>query len=81
MGYIYIMDNYSAIERNEIPFAAPRTNVDVIMLSEVSQRKTISCDTTYVWNLKYDTSELVHRTEIDARTQENAWLATGKRVG
>ena len=40
MWYIYIMDNYSAIERNEIPFAATQMNGEIIMLSEVSQRKT-----------------------------------------
>ena len=33
-------------------------------LSRVRCRKTqVSYDTAYMWNLKYDTNELTHRTE------------------
>ena len=41
MWYIYTMEYYSAIKKNEIlPFATTWTELDGIMLSEISQRKT-----------------------------------------
>ena len=35
---------------------------EIIILSEVNQKekKQIPCDITYVWNLKYDTKELIY---------------------
>ena len=39
--YIYIREYYSAIKKNEIlPFAATWMDLETIILSEVSQRKT-----------------------------------------
>ena len=54
MWYIYIMEYHSAIKKNEImPFAATYVDLEIIILSEVSQtEKTISYDITYMWNLK-----------------------------
>ena len=42
MWYIeYLMECYSATEKNEIiPFAATRMNLEIFILSEVRQRKT-----------------------------------------
>ena len=41
MWYIYTMEYYSAIKKNEIlPFAAMWMELEGIMLSEISQRKT-----------------------------------------
>ena len=41
MWYIYIMEYYSAIKKNEIlPFATIWMEVKCVMLSEISQRKT-----------------------------------------
>ena len=41
MWYIYTMENYSAIKKNEIlPFATTWVELEGIMLSEISQRKT-----------------------------------------
>ena len=44
--------DYSAIKRNEIElFVATWMDLEIIILSEVSQRK-ISYNITYMWNLK-----------------------------
>ena len=51
------MDYYSAIKKNEIlPFAATWIDLEGIMLSEISQTKTLY-DITYMWNIK-DTTGL-----------------------
>ena len=40
MWYIYSMEYYSAIEKNEIlPFAAAWMELEIIILSEVSQKE------------------------------------------
>ena len=51
MRYIHIMEYYSAIKENEImPFAATWVDLEIIVLSEVSQRQIY--DITYRQNLK-----------------------------
>ena len=46
-----------------MPFAATWMDLEIIILSEVSQKeKDISYDITYIWNLKYDTNELIYET-------------------
>ena len=50
--YIYTMDYYSAIKKNEImPYAATWMQLEIIILSEVNQRQ-ISHAITYLRNLK-----------------------------
>ena len=50
--YIYIMEYYSAIKKNEIiPFAATFLDLEIILLNEVNQRQ-ILYNITYIWNLK-----------------------------
>ena len=70
MWHIYTMEYYSAIKKNEImPSAATWMDPEIITLSEVRQRKTnIISDITYMWNLKYDTNELIYETETDSQT-------------
>ena len=45
---------YSAIKKNElIPFAATGMDLDIIILTDVSQRKRqMSYDTAHTWNLR-----------------------------
>ena len=77
MWYIYTMEYYSAIKKNEImPFAATRMDLEIIILSEVSQKeRQMPYDITYVQNLKYDTNELIYETETDSQTQRtDLWL-------
>ena len=61
MWYIYTTEYYKAIKRNEImPFAATRMDLEIVILSEVSQK---SYDITYMWNLKNNTNESVDKTD------------------
>ena len=39
------------------------------------------CDITSMWNLKYDTNELIYETETDSHTQRRLFIAKGRRVG
>ena len=70
MWYKYTMEYYSAIEKDEImPFAATWMDLEIIILSEVSQtEKDKYHGITCVWNLKNDTNELIYKTEIDSQT-------------
>ena len=54
MWYIYMMDYYSAIKKNEImPSAATGMDLEIIILSDTSQTgKDKYNDITYMWNLK-----------------------------
>ena len=64
------MEYYSAIKKNEImPFAATWMQLEIIILSEVSQ-KDVPYDITYTWNLKYDTDELIYGTKQTHRHKE-----------
>ena len=67
---MWTMEYYLAIEKNEImPFAATWMDLEIIILSKVSQReRQIPYDITYMWNLKYDTNELIYETETDSQT-------------
>ena len=51
-----------------MPFLATWTDLEVIILIEVSQAKNRSYNFYYMWNLKYDTSELIYKTETDSQT-------------
>ena len=75
---ICTMKCYAAIPRNEImPSAATRMDPEVIVLSEVSQTET----TIIMWNLDYDTDELIYETVTDSQTQRtDLWLPRGRKV-
>ena len=71
MWYIYTVEYYSAMKKNKtMPFAATWMDLEIIILSEVSQKEKdkhhmISLN---MWNLKYDTNELIYKTETDSQT-------------
>ena len=56
MWYIYTMEYYSVIKKNEImPLAVIWMELEIITLSEVSQKDKYHMIITYMWNLKCDT--------------------------
>ena len=68
MWYIYTMEYYSAIEKNEImPFAATWMDLEIIILSKVRERQ-ISYEITNMWSLvKNGTEKLPDKTESDSK--------------
>ena len=63
------MEYYSAIKKNKImPFAATLMDLEIIILSEVSQTEKNKYTTSLIWNLKNDTNELIYKTETDSQT-------------
>ena len=53
MWYIYTMEYYSTIKKNEIrPFAAKWMDLEINMLSEVSQTEKDKYDIDYTQNIK-----------------------------
>ena len=69
------MEYYSAIKRKEITaFAATWMDLEIIMLSEVSQTETPTSNAiTHMWNLKTGHNELLCRTDTDSQTLKNLW--------
>ena len=52
-----------------MPFVAIWMDLDIIMLSTMTEReRQIPYDITYMWNLKYDTNDLIYETETDSQT-------------
>ena len=46
-------------------------DIEIIILNEVSQmeEKQTPCDATYVWNLKYDTKDLIQNRLVDIKSK------------
>ena len=67
LWYIHTMEYYSVIKKNEImPFAATWVDLEMIILSEVSQtEKDKYHDITYMWNLK----KMIQRTYLQNRNR------------
>ena len=68
MWYIYTVEYYSALKKNDImPFAATWMDLEIIILSEVSQiKRNIIRYPLYVESFKNDTNELIYKTETDS---------------
>ena len=50
-----------------MPFSATWMQLDILILSEVSQKDKHHI-ITYMWNLKYGTNEPIYKTEADSQT-------------
>ena len=59
-----------------MPFPAEWMDPEIIILSEVSQRKTNTIYVTYMWNPKDFTNESTYKTETDSQIQKNKLLVT-----
>ena len=72
--HIYTMEYYSAIKKDEIlPFAAIWMDLDIIILSEVSQTEKdkyhMICFFSLICEiLKNDINEHIYKTEIESQT-------------
>ena len=65
--YIYTMEYYSAIKKNEImPFAAMWMHLEIIILREISEKEKDKYH--MIWNLKYGTNEPIYKRETDSQT-------------
>ena len=73
---VCVLEYYSAVKENEImPFAAIWMDIEILVLSEVSQTEIsesqlgeMSYDIPYMWNLKRnDTNDLTYKPETDLR--------------
>ena len=62
-------------------FAATWMELEIIILSKSERERQILYDITYMWNLKYDTDELVHKTETDLQRENRLRLPRGRRDG
>ena len=71
MWYIYTMEYYLAMKKNDVmPFAATWIQQEIIILSEVSQKLTNTIYyITYMWDLKCDTNKPIQEIETDSWTQ------------
>ena len=75
--YIYTMEYYSAIKKNDImPFATTWIKLETLKLSEISQKEKDKYDITYIWNLIYGTNEYIHRKETHG-LGEQTWGCQG----
>ena len=63
MWHIHRREYYSAMKKNDIMLsAATWTELEIIILSEVWCGSHLY-DVTYMWSLKYDTTELIYKTD------------------
>ena len=61
------MEYYSAIKKNKImSFAATWMDLEIVILSEVSQKEKDKYMVSLTCGIKYGTNEPVYKTEIDS---------------
>ena len=64
-----------------MPFAATWMDLEIIILSKSDRERQIPDNITFMWNLKYDTNELIYETETDLQTENRLVVAKGEWVG
>ena len=70
------MEHHSVIIKNEIMPFTTWMQLEILILSEVSQKENDKYhNITYMWNLKYSTNETICETETDSQTcRTELWL-------
>ena len=62
-----------------MPLVTTWMDLQIMLLSKISQKKTNTIWYTYMGNLKYDTVEPIYETEKDSVTQRrDLWLPVGR---
>ena len=73
------MEYYSAIKKWNNAISAIWVALEIIILSEVSQRKSNIIYHLYVESKKYDTNELIYKTETESQiSKSNLSLPKGR---
>ena len=77
------MEYYSAIKKNEMPFAATWMELEIIILSEVKsdRERQILYDFTYMWNLKNKTNEKIKQKQIHRYREQMGGCQRGEGWG
>ena len=70
MWYIYTIEYYSAIKKNQImPFTATWMELETLILIKVSQKEKDKYHMiSHIWNLKYGTNEPIYIKETNPWT-------------
>ena len=70
------------MKKSEImPFEAAWMQLEIIILSDMSEREQIPYDITSLWNLKYSTNEPIYERETDSQTQKIDYGCQGGGMG
>ena len=75
MGYIYTMEYYSAIKKNDNAIAATWMELETLIMREISQKDDITC----TWYLTYSTNEPFHRKENHGLGEQTCGCQGGGR--
>ena len=73
----YIMEYYSATKKDKN--LAICDNMDGPWRYKSDRERQIPYDFTPTWNLKYNTNELIDKTETDSQTENNLMVTKGER--
>jgi len=65
-----------------MPFAETWIDLEIIILNEVSHTEKDKYPIiSQMWNLKYDTNEIIYKTEIDSDIENKLMATKGERWG
>ena len=53
-----------------MPFAAAWMDLEIIILSKSERERQIPYDITYIWNLKYDTDEIMKQKQTHRHREQ-----------